>query len=61
MNYLRNQTDRGNEIEFELHTADMRRDLIRCLAEYIVHLEERIDLIDRSPELGLEQFKYYEK
>jgi len=49
-------TTRGMKIASILDAADSRRDLIRCLAEAIAHLESRIDKV----ELLGEKFKYME-
>ncbi len=55
----RNQTDRGFEISNDMSNADMNHELIRCIAEYIANLERRLDNIDKSPQLGISQQKYY--
>jgi len=65
-------SDRGREIAFILNEADSNRDLIRCLAEAIAYLENRIEKVDgSSSDIGsildelaydkqIEKFKYRE-
>ena len=55
-----NYTNRGREIEWELDTADSRRELLRCIAEAIAHLES--DACSRSKSTDeIEKFKFYNK
>ena len=55
-----NYTNRGREIEWELDTADSRRELLRCIAEAIAHLES--DACSRSKSTDeIEKCKFYNK
>ncbi|HEC64484.1 MAG TPA: hypothetical protein ENI23_04245 [bacterium] len=49
-------TDRGMEIFHELSAANLRSELLRCMAEAIAHLESRLGTVEF---LG-EKFKFYE-
>jgi len=63
-------SDRGRKIAYILNDADSNRDLIRCLAEAIAYLEDRIDKVDKSStgnildelmyDKQIEEFKYRE-
>ncbi len=51
-------TTRGREIFWELEKADQNRDLLRCLAEAIAHIES--DARSRSKSTDeIEKFKFY--
>ena len=54
----RRLTTRGREIFFEFETADQRRDLLRCLAEAIAYMENRLERLDQFPR---ERFRFYEE
>ena len=54
----RRLTARGREIFFEFETADQRRDLLRCLAEAIAYMENRLERVDKFPR---ERFRFYEE
>ena len=50
-------TARGFDIFCELEKADANRDLLRCIAEAMAHLESRLDAIEF---LG-EKFRFYKE
>ncbi len=54
----RRLTARGREIFFEFEIADQRRDLLRCLAEAIAYMENRLERLDQFPR---ERFRFYEE
>ena len=51
-------TNRGFEIFLELEMADANRDLLRCLAEAIAHLEFNARSRSKSTD-EIEEFKFY--
>ena len=52
-------TNRGFEIFCELGKADLNRDLLRCIAEAIAHLETNAYSRSKSTN-EIEKFKFYE-
>ena len=50
---------RGLEIFWELEKADQNRDLLRCMAEAIAHLEFNACSRSKSTD-EIEEFKFYE-
>jgi len=55
-------TNRGLEIFLELEMADANRDLLRCIAEAIAHVEKRFDdSLTPKQQLLHPDFKFYEE